>query len=190
MNIKFGNWNDRESWGFEAERLMDLGSKCSEDIVSYELPPIANGILAFYPSYHNDRIAKMANRLVRAIYRVGVLPPECWEAVRKSPVFWQDLLYLLTNFGEYSVVLPDETPVPEGSIIIKPSTGDIFFAKNNVGMPVKEFLFWYTNFIYKVRASAVLQEWSGIPEEQLRRAYMEILEVFRNEIEHNYRLNR
>lgn len=184
-----GNWRTPEKWSAAAEKAMEDRRK--DNTIEAELnPSFTRNISAYYSPLDFNRVVRIANTLVTDIYRINVLPKNVVKMVLNDKeavaVIAEDLFDLLHVYGNFGLVYANESPnvslIPDSYIL---SGGDVLLVAN-AGMPVKDFLFWYIGVL--IPNEGVINEWSGIPSDQLEHAYQSLLEFFRNEIHYEYRM--
>ena len=192
MNFKkerSGNWRTPEKWSTAAERAMEDRRK--DNTIEAELnPSFTRHVSAYYSPLDFNRVVRIANTLVNDIYYLDVLPKNVVKMMLNDTeavdTIGEDLFDLLHVYGNCGLVYASESPntklFPDSYVL---RGGDVLLVAD-AGMPVKEFLFWYIGVL--IPNVGVINEWSGIPSDQMEHAYKSLLEFFRNEIHFEYRM--
>lgn len=192
-----GNYRHRNRWSQAAKALAKRPRVWLTEPLAQRAFYSVHGVMDVYVAYseiYQLQAANLGRALLRDIYTPDVLPIlSCGRILsdRESiDLMNQELFELLCCYGGMDLVFYNHTTkTPPRSVLedanLVPLGQDIYLTSKRHGMAVRDFLLWHKGSVEI--PSAVLTEWSGIPETYFAAAYRGLIDFLRNTLINKHR---
>ena len=192
-----GNYRNRGKWSREAKALTRQPRTWLIEPLAEWAFDYVRGVMDVYVTYSRSfqlQAANLGRSLIRDVYTPDVLPLlACGRVLNDyeiNKLMNEELFQLLCRYGgrdlvffKYNTKTPPRNVLSDSELI--PLGQDIYMTSQRYSMRIRDFLLWYKGGVEV--PSAVLTEWSGIPEDHFAIAYHGLVNFFRNMLMNEHR---
>lgn len=192
-----GNYRNRGKWSQAARTLTKQPRTWLIEPLAEWAFDYVRGVMDVYATYsklYQLQAANLGRSLIRDVYTPDVLPLlACGKVLNDyefNKLMNDELFQLLYRYGGRDLVFfRYNTKTPPRNVLndseLTPLGQDIYMTSQRYSMKIRDFLLWYKGGVEV--PSAVLTEWSGIPEDHFAAAYHGLINFFRNVLINEHR---